>query len=423
MAAYSLILELFLYGSVVYFLFKKRDLVIIYMPMFFFVRNLIGEPVIRAIIWYAIVVVLIAYSAHRLNLIKKVNVAAVALLFYLSLLFLVSHDISDTRSSYLAIFSFISVFIVAPNLYTIHKKEEILHELWIMSYIVIILFVTNCVLSSLTGYAPRVFYGNTTGILYGNMAPTSFMLVPVALFIFLSSNLKKMSLVNVVLGFMAFGFLLVSLRRTAALAGIVAVLAFMALLFLEKDKRRFIRISGMVVLVAVVGVLFTDLKDQFSDRYQSRFEGEAVVQGDEGRFTDHVMVYEDLFVDGRYSAIFGYGFFNSPGNYGGGVHGDRPLHPDLPVIVHASGMLGLVLYLAMVGGGFASSWSRARTPYEKILWLFCLAVFSIFTLSGRITETAYAMGLFLLLFLPVADVQSPRTKIPGEKRNLKPSTA
>ncbi len=129
-----------------------------------------------------------------------------------------------------------------------------------------------------------------------------------------------------------------------------------------------------------------------------------LVSTDEGRFVDHLLVYDDMFKRNQYNKLIGYSFFNAPGNYGQGIYGDRNLHADLAVITHASGLVGLFLYLIMVFKLFKESYHNTNI----IIWLFLFIAFFIFTLSGRITNPAYSISFFLLLIwtsLPQIDTK------------------
>jgi hypothetical protein len=400
---YPLLLEAFVYVSLVYFFIKKRELVVLYLPMFFFVRTLTEVFYVRAIIWYFLVLLIIGFSAFVVNPLRKINPFAVTLFLYFTGLYIFSHSFSETRVYYFTMLCFISIFLIAPNLYRKHGREVILHNLYKMSFFVLLLFLANSLFSTLTGYAPYAIYGRTTGILYGNMGPTEFMLLPVALFVFLLFRSRHPSAFYLVIGFVGFAFVLLSFRRTVGFAAILAVVAFLVLLLLQGNRRQLFSTIGVGAAIVIATLLFTDLGQQFEERYEARFSDRELIEADEGRFTDHEMIYEDLFVHERYSLVFGYGFFNSSGNYGGGARGTRSLHPDIPVIVHASGLLGLGLYFSMVGYGFWQSFRASTTYQDWVVLGFCVAVFSTFTFSGRITEASYAVGIALVLLLPLSN--------------------
>lgn len=396
-----------MYASIFYIFYKKRELTVVYLPMFFFARSLTEFFYIRAIIWYFLVILIIGFACMVVNPLRRINLFSVALFVYFTGLYIFSHSMSETRVYYFTMFCFISIFMIAPNLYARHGRDVILENLYKMSFCVLVIFVVNSLYSTTTGYAPYAIYGRTTGILYGNMGPTEFMLIPVVLFVYLLFRARRPSALHLAMGFLGFAFVLLSFRRTVGFAAILAVLAFFVLLLLQGNKRQLFSTAGMIAAIVTLTLIFTDLDQQFGERYESRFSDRELIEGDEGRFTDHEMTYKDLFVYERYSLIFGYGFFNSSGNYAGGSRGSRSLHPDIPVLLHASGILGLGLYFAMIGYGFRQSVRASKTYQDWVVLGFCAAVFATFTFSGRITEAAYATGIALVLLLPLANSTYP----------------
>lgn len=401
MEIYPRILEITLYVVALYLFYRKQDLIIVYLPMLFFTRNLIDEFVIRQLIWYVLVTLFLLFAAYRANFIKKLNLAAVLLFVYFSILYLFSDSLSGSRSTYFSMICLMFGFVTLPNLYAKYGKEIVWTELSKMSLGILLIFVGNTLLCTATGYAPYQIYGRTTGVLYGNMGPTAFMALPIALFIYLNYNVKRTSIVRVLISTLALGLMLLSFRRTVQFAAGLAIVSFLFLLVLEGGKKRVALTGLFMVTSAGLALAFTDFKAQFTERYESRFGEEEFEITEEGRWTDHTMVFEDMFVHGRYSMLFGHSFFNSEGNYAGGIRGDRPLHPDIPVLLHASGMLGLVLYLLMFLRGFRQALRNSTELMDYVIWFFCLAVFMTYTFSGRITEASYSLAIIALLFLPV----------------------
>jgi hypothetical protein len=45
--------------------------------------------------------------------------------------------------------------------------------------------------------------------------------------------------------------------------------------------------------------------------------------------------------------FFGQHLFDSPGNYDGGIHGIRPLHLDTNIVLHGSGIIGLLIFISI----------------------------------------------------------------------------
>jgi O-antigen ligase len=105
--------------------------------------------------------------------------------------------------------------------------------------------------------------------------------------------------------------------------------------------------------------------------------------------------------------------FNSAGNYGKGVLAERSLHGDIPNIWHSSGLIGVMLYLLMVGTAFLQAFRAAKRFQQKLLFLFCGISFAAYTGSGRYTETAATLLIFLIVMLPLAT--SEETEVQAEE--------
>jgi O-antigen ligase len=103
-----------------------------------------------------------------------------------------------------------------------------------------------------------------------------------------------------------------------------------------------------------------------------------------------------------YSPWTGFGLFNSAGNYGQGILGDRSLHGDIPSLLHSSGLIGLTLYLFMAGTAFWQAIRKTKRFQNVLIVLFCAGSFFVYTITGRYTETAASLLIFLILLLPLA---------------------
>jgi hypothetical protein len=402
MTYYVLILELIFYVSVIYLFLRKRDLVVLYVPLFFFLRNLISwNSVLPGMVQIGLILFCVVYSFMHLRVLRTFNVFAIILWVYFSMLFAWG-GFGRGFDAFWIFSCIVIVLVLGPTLYQRHGRKVIEQELFRMACCVIGLFLFNSILSTAVGYSPNPLYGRTSGILYGVLSNTHFMVVPLVLFLFLAYNPKKTSLVTLGVGFLTFAFLLLTFRRSAAFAAVLAVVGFLLLVFLQREARTVVLVGAATLALVVPALLFSGLSAQFEERYEARFGGGPPVKSDSSRFSDHVMVYEDMFVHGRYGVLTGFGFFQSAGNYGGGIYETRSLHADIPAIAHASGIIGVALYFLAVGTAFWQSFVCGRGVADRVHWWFCLLVFIVFTISGRITEPAYAVGFFLVLLLPTA---------------------
>lgn len=406
MSYYPLVLEILLYTLTAYFIYKKKELAIIYLPLLLFITSITEVFYLRALVRYAIFSGLLFYSAYRVNGLSVYNKYALLLIIYFTILFITnSSGFEDARSTYFGMVLFLLSVIIIPNVYIKHGREVILDEVYKMSLGVLTLFVMNTVISTLTGYAPMRMYGISTGVLYGRLFAAAFNIVPVVLFFYMLYNVRKISLINVIIALLSFSMLLFTMRRGVVLAAFIGM-GIVLLYLVWYQKTGYLAVfsySALIIIIIFFG--YTSYYSQIIERFEHRFSDREVVHLEEGRFVDHRLIYEDIFIYRRYSPYIGYEFFNSRGNYAGGIYGSRSLHPDIPVIVHAAGLIGLLLYLLMIFKIFHLSWLSTFWPEDRFIWIFCLLVFIVFTITGRITSTPYAIALISILMIPLSNLR------------------
>jgi hypothetical protein len=178
----------------------------------------------------------------------------------------------------------------------------------------------------------------------------------------------------------------------------------MIIYFYQHKIKKITKIVFLGSIFIMLLISFSDLHTMLMARFEIRSQTEInlIKFEQEGRFLDHTLVYQDAFIKNDFNPFFGYDFFNSRGNYGGGVLGNRPLHADIPVIMHSSGLIGVFLYLTVTLKFFYISYKNSKNKMELWICIFCLLVFILNTVTGRITEGAYSSLLFMLVLIPLS---------------------
>lgn len=307
---------------------------------------------------------------------------------------------------------FISVPLIAA-LYKSHPAEEIYQELSQVTLLILILFILNSIASTIYKFAPAEMYGIKSGILYGNLYAAAFNTLPFAIFIVLNRGINEKRVLYLGVGLVAFFIVMLSLRRTVmSLSALAILINLMTMLTREKAK---VLLVALAVLGAVGYFIYTetDFMGEFKQRVELRKLDDRDL-AEEKRFLEYDLLYTDMFVYHAYSHWTGYDLFNSAGNYGNGILGDRSLHGDLTNIIHSSGLIGVTLYLLMMGTAFLKSFRASGTYQEKLTILFCCATFLAYTGSGRYTEGAASILQMLVLMLPV----SQHEEVPEEQPYL-----
>jgi len=399
-----LILEALHYLLALYFAFRYKGASIIYLPVLFFYRYLY-ESQVPAMFWYLIIALFVAFViSQNLKFYRRSHLSLVFLAYMMVLVLINSSPLLNT--SYF--FNFSLLLLIIPLILHVTRKHDSiaiqshLHRvsLWIMA-----LFVINVGISSATGYVGPEgadMYGFTAGLVYGGMFAVHFNILPLAIFYASVRNFNKPNLFEYALMAVSTLLLLFSLRRSVMVI-MLLLLALLIILFQFEKKR----IKTYVVLVlptvlVLIMMIYYDVGGMFYERYAHRGLGEQVTVTieDETRFAEYPVIYRDLFVYRAYNPLIGFEVFNSPGNYGRGMFGERTLHSDPTTIVHSSGLIGLMLYLVIFLTIFYRSFNRALDSRDRLIILAFAGIFIIYAITGRITETAYISFFIMILSLP-----------------------
>ena len=404
MDSFFLVVKLvYILGIAAYVLFKKSDFCVLYLPVIFFTEKVVSD-VSPAFVYYGIVTMLILVQILKQPLFFKNNIWAVILIVYFLMLMNRSQDLVLIRPYLFSVcWFFISVPLIA-SVYKSHPAEEIYQELAEAALLILILFILNSMMSTVHKFAPVEMYGIKSGILYGNLYAAAFNTLPLAIFVVLNKGINEKKLLYMGVGIVAFFLVLLSLRRTVmSLSALAILINLMTMLTREKAK---VLLVALAVLGAVGYFIYTET--DFMSELKQRVELRKLDDRDlaeEKRFLEYDLLYTDMFVYHAYSPWTGYDLFNSAGNYGNGILGDRSLHGDLTNIIHSSGLIGVTLYLLMMGTAFLKSFKASTTYQEKLIILFCCATFLAYTGSGRYTEGAASVLQACVLLLPLSKQQ------------------
>lgn len=396
-------LELFTVGFAIYVLIYKKELALLYIPVIIFSRIVI-TPLIPASIYYSIVSFIIIYSIYKNTNFFRENFFSLLLIILYTFLLTQSSDLEIVRPSF---FSVIWLFLSIPLIVSIYKKysrDVILEELAFSSFIILAIFILNVLMSSLTGFSPKLMYGITSGILFGNLYATDFNILAFALFIILLYIISKRNPLYFLTFVISLAFIMLSFRRSVMGVSLLGLAVILFIFLTQKSIRNLVIFGGLTILISCVIVLNTNFLDVFVERYEQRKLAEREL-GEETRFLEYDIIYQDLFIYKDYNPWFGYELLNSAGNYGKGILADRTLHSDITNIIHSTGFIGLLLYLLMVLASFRYSLSNAITGTDKLIVLYCAAAFVIYTITGRYTSSESMLYLFMILSLPIAKTE------------------
>ncbi len=141
--------------------------------------------------------------------------------------------------------------------------------------------------------------------------------------------------------------LLLSMRRTS-----IAIVVIVGVSYAIANRRHLAAtikrtVAVVVVMIAAFPFYQPILIEQMESRSYLFDKNEGIgdeIQG-ETRYIETIAVWKERIETKNIEHfLIGNEMFNSIGNYDRGRHGARPLHLDLTVILHGSGIIGLILY-------------------------------------------------------------------------------
>jgi hypothetical protein len=419
MNIFFLTLEICSYLFALFLFIKKKELAIIYVPVLIFVNNVI-EPSFSALVYYGTVSLLILSCIAKNHTFYQKNIFALLIFVYFLVLLTRSSDLVFIRSGVFSVlWLFLSIPLI-PAVYSKYTDSVIFKEITNAALCVLVVFIVNVLFSTVYKYSPNAMYGITEGLMYGNVYGAGFNILPVAVFLLALKLVESRKPVYFLIIVVSLFCILLSLRRTVmilSLAGVVV--AFISMLSFKRAKS-FLTIGCLLFLAGYIIYSNTDFADEFNKRYELRNLDEREM-AEEKRFIEYELIYDDMFENNDYSPWIGYELLNSAGNYGRGVFELRTLHADLPSIAHSSGVIGLCLYLLMMITAFFRAFKMASTGLDKLIVFFCLVSLVSYTITGRFTEAASMILLFLVLMLPFARSTDYSPEPAGELVSAKPA--
>jgi len=405
MNLFFLMLEPLIYIGGGLLLYYKRDLSILYLPALFFASTAI-VPTLPAIVEYFFFSSFIGFLIYKNPFFFSKNIFA-SLLFLLHILLIPgSSDLVLIRPS---LFSVMWMLLLVPLAMTIiekHTRMAVFKELSHSSIIILSIFIINVIFSTLFNYSPYEMYGISSGILYGELINTDFNILAVATFVAFLLLTYKINPLHLLITLTSLLMIGLSMRRSVMGVCILAFIFVLLILLMRRQTKQVIVFSTLIIFVGVCVGIFTDFSSIFQERFQQRNLGERELAG-EARFAEYAILYKDAFIHHDFNPWIGYELLNSSGNYGKGIFGDRSLHGDITNIIHSTGVIGLMLYLLMVGKCFLEAIKYSRLNTDRLIILFCLFTFIIFTVTGRYVQVSYMTLLFSLLCMPMGKIRRP----------------
>jgi hypothetical protein len=406
----------FFIGLALYCLIKKNERALFYLPTLFFVEKIVDtyNPPISSYGFYTLIILV---CIARNGFFFRKNIWSFLLIIYFLILLNKSSNMLLIRPY---VFSTTCLFLLIALIPTIYKKfpaEVIYKELSNGCFLILILFILNALASTWYKFSPMEMYGITSGVMFGNLWAAAFNTMPLALFVVFMYGVSEKKPMHLIVSIVTFFFIMLTLRRTVIVLSALGILITLMTLLTREKAKMFFMAGGFIAVIGFCVYNYTDFFAEFKERIELRKLDERDL-AEEKRMFEYSLLYDDMFVYHAYSPWFGYELFNSAGNYGKGVLADRSLHGDIPNIWHSSGLIGVMLYLLMIGTAFMQAWRAARRYRDKLLFAFCGISFAAYTGSGRYTEIAATLLIFLIVSLPLATSEETEVQVEESKSPL-----
>lgn len=396
---------IFFHGLALYCILKKNERGIFYLPALFFVDRIISSPN-PAVLFYGFVSLMIIICIAKNGFFFRRNIWSLFLIVYFLLLLNKSSDLLTIRPFVFSVCCMFVLIALIPAIYKKFSAEVIYKELSNACLLILILFILNALASTYYKFSPMEMYGITSGVMFGNLWAAAFNTMPLALFVVFMYGISEKKPMHLIISVVTFFFIMLTLRRTVIVLSTLGILiSLLTLMTREKAKMLFMA-AGTIAVIGFFVYNNTDFFKEFKERIELRKLDERDL-AEEKRFFEYSLLYDDMFIYHAYSPWFGYELFNSAGNYGKGVLAERSLHGDIPNIWHSSGLIGVALYLLMVGTAFLQAFRASRRYQDKLRFLFCGISFAAYTGSGRYTEVAATLLIYLIVMLPIATSEEP----------------
>lgn len=409
------IIDVLLPLAIVFLIYKKGSISIVYVPFFYFVYGIMEKSKIIGFYQLLFIALLFYYCFFNLMYLKR-NLFYSILMGYFLLLIIFIHDIFK-----LAVFKeyvwnisgllwLFTAGVLAPEIFKNHDRKKIFNELSFSSLLLLSFFIINSVLATIFKYFPDNQYGFSSGISFGHVGISLYGVIPLAIYLVFRKGVLEKNTLYFFVSLVSLFLVMLTLRRNAMAFSVLACLTVMVELLNFNQIKQFALYTFIFALSVTIVIKATGFSDQLFERIEKRNLKDRDLE-EEGRYIEFSLVFKDLFVYYDYDPWFGYGIFSSSGNYGKRIFGNRPLHSDINYYIHGSGFVGLFLYLCTVSLIFIHSWQKCKSREDKLLFAFISVYFLVNFLLGWSKRPLTPVLLFMILSLPYAKSELKSNRI------------
>ncbi|MCF8410865.1 MAG: hypothetical protein K9G31_06160 [Crocinitomicaceae bacterium] len=205
-----------------------------------------------------------------------------------------------------------------------------------------ILYIVNIIISTLFNIKGKSYSGeifDVGNVFTEGLNSMAYLLTAAPLILYLNPKHKRLI---VILSVIIFILVFVQLKRISIIAILVGLL-----LNLFFSRNRINILFGLIISSLFLFIAYPLFENTLQKQVKAR-ERRLSTQNfeEEGRYQETLVVLDEIVFSGNPALLFfGKEVFNSPGNYANGRYGRRMIHNDYNVILHGSGVVGLILFI------------------------------------------------------------------------------
>lgn len=204
------------------------------------------------------------------------------------------------------------------------------------------LYILNIIISTLLNIKGKSYSGeifDVGNVFTEGLNSMAYLLTAAPLILYLNPKHKRLI---VILSVIIFILVFVQLKRISIIAILVGLL-----LNLFFSRNRINIFFGLILSSLFLFIAYPIFENTLQKQVKAR-ERRLSTQNfeEEGRYQETFVVLNEIVFSGDPALLFfGKEVFNSPGNYANGRYGRRMIHNDYNVILHGSGVVGLILFV------------------------------------------------------------------------------
>ena len=329
----------------------------------------------------------------------------IILLFYLLFILILTLQTSDLQESLIDGFLKISMsFLMIPIGMQMGKTKNV--KITKSLYFVIFILIVNYIFSQIYKIGVSTYHEDS--FYQGGASVTAPIIIGSILLVFFNAyNTKRLvysKVLNLIIISIAIFIILISMKRGAILGFFVGALVYI----LISSKK-----TGTVIRLCIVALGLFMFSSEYSDTLQQRFNARSTERNliqNENRYKETFYVAEEMSNSTMFNVLFGNEAFNSKYVMRKYFGRERQLHVDYNILIHGTGIIGLLFYLYLFYIYYRMSLSIKKstrilndTYYRNLisenhaLVLSLISLSLVMSISGGIQFTSYRVILLFII--------------------------